>query len=357
MSDIFHDDYAGARRHFQTAAAAAGFTLEALVLDERGPDGEELAIDVAIKANGPIRAAVVVSSGTHGVEGYFGSAVQIGSLEQRLARWEPAPGQAVVMLHAINPWGMAHKRRVTQEGVDQNRNFLAAGARYGGAPEGYRALTHLLNPGTRPGGVEFFLLKTGWQLLTKGLATLKDAIASGQYDYDEGLFFGGHAPTAVYRQLERALPRLLAGAERVIHIDLHTGMGRWTSYVLATDLPADSPRVTELRSTFGDRVQGLSSDGVLYTISGSFGSWLDTLVPGATYDAMLAEFGTFNVVSVLSALRYENRVFHGAHDDADLRARAKAHIVETFCPRSPAWRTTCVREAHGIIDKALTALA
>ena len=33
-------------------------------------------------------------------------------------------GTAVMLFHAHNPWGFAHKTRVTEENVDLNRNFV-----------------------------------------------------------------------------------------------------------------------------------------------------------------------------------------------------------------------------------------
>jgi hypothetical protein len=48
----------------------------------RGPQGEALAIDVAIVPGGASRSTLVVSSGIHGVEGFLGSAIQHRLLER-----------------------------------------------------------------------------------------------------------------------------------------------------------------------------------------------------------------------------------------------------------------------------------
>src|SRR5690606_11704356 len=109
-------------------------------------DGNELSLDVARKGPKDARKLLVVSSGTHGVEGYFGSAVQIALLEGLLSRVNLAPHVGVLLIHAINPYGFAWSRRTNEDNVDQNRNFLLTGAEFRGAPEAYRELDGLLNP-------------------------------------------------------------------------------------------------------------------------------------------------------------------------------------------------------------------
>jgi hypothetical protein len=355
MTSLYHHSYAEARRRFRQAAEAAGCELYELPIPLKGPAGEELAIDIAVKGDAQPDRAVVVSSGTHGVEGYFGSAVQISLLEDQVSRFTPADGQAIVFYHAVNTWGMAHKRRVNEDGVDLNRNFLQSHQIYGGAPKGYAELDDLLNPKSPPSVADAFLLKAGYQLARQGFGTLKDAVASGQYDFNKGLFFGGSGPSTSNALLTADVKQRFERSDRVIHIDLHTGMGSWETYCLAVDFPADSDRVRRLKREFGDPVQGLDASGVLYEINGALGPWLQGLLPEVQYDCMLAEFGTWNVIRVIADLRYENRVFHWSQDPV-LREGAKARIVETFCPADAGWRRTCLTKGRTLYDQAAKAL-
>lgn len=357
MSTWFHDSYAAARTAFRERATAAGFTLTAHDVGQVGPDGGDLSIDIAVKANGPIRKAVVVSSGTHGVEGYFGSAVQLRLLTEDLAHFEPAPGQAVVLIHAVNPFGFAHVRRVNEDSVDLNRNFRKEGDVYEGAPDGYHKLYHLLNPASPPKAFDPWLLKALYYMARDGFGTLKDAIAGGQYAYNQGIFFGGHGPSRSLEILKEALPPLLGGAERVVHLDLHTGSGKWGTYIHAVDLPVGSDRVAQLKREFGaSTVQGLDNSGVLYVIHGVLGAWLQEIMPHVQYDCMLTEFGTYNNISVLATLRHENRVWWHARDDPKRRAEARRRIFEAFCPASPTWRTACTDQAQATFGQAMAAV-
>ena len=74
--DLFATDYEAARKRFRASASRIDWQLESHSFDSRGPNGEELTLDVACSPNDDPKAVLLVSSGTHGVEGFFGSAVQ-----------------------------------------------------------------------------------------------------------------------------------------------------------------------------------------------------------------------------------------------------------------------------------------
>ena len=85
MSNLgaFSQDYATARQRFRQAALRLDWQLEAHPIDATGPDGEQLTLDVGYSpSSDPESGVLVVSTGIHGVEGFFGSAVQVALLEQ-----------------------------------------------------------------------------------------------------------------------------------------------------------------------------------------------------------------------------------------------------------------------------------
>lgn len=358
LSSCFSPDYATARARFREAAGRAGFALEAHAIGQLGPDGNELFVDVARKGAAEARKVLVVSSGTHGVEGYFGSAVQLALLEGLLARVSLAPHVAVLLIHAVNPYGFAWSRRVNEDNVDQNRNFLLPGMEYRGAPEAYRELDGLLNPPRAPARFEPFLLQAAVEVLKRGYPALKTAVATGQYDFPKGLFFGGHGPTRVHGLLREHITHWIGRPERVLHVDFHTGLGKWGSYALCVDLPVDDPRVAALAREFGPEfVQGFDTRGVLYEIRGALGRWLEHQFPQTQYDTLLAEFGTYPSLRVIRAMRFENRVHHYAAHKPQLLARARAELREVFAPGSPAWRRTVVARGVHVTEQALAACA
>jgi hypothetical protein len=351
----FSNDYATARARFREAASSARFSLASYPIGQVGPDGGELTIDVAVRGPDRARRVLVMSSGLHGVEGYFGSAVQHSWL--RGAGRERHQDQRIVLIHALNPYGFAWRRRVNEDNVDLNRNFMLAGKAYGGAPEGYRKLDGLLNPPTPPRRFEPFLLKALPPLVRHGFRALKNAVAQGQYEFPNGLFYGGNAPSRTQAVLAEHLPTWVGATEHVMHLDWHTGRGEFGSYALCVDLPVESPRVARLRGTFGDEcVESFDPNGVLYEIHGALGPWLEQQLPHLEYDCLLAEFGTCNALEVLAAMRFENRAQLYAQNDPALLEEGRRRMFDAFCPANPKWRAKVLASAHQLIEQAVQTL-
>ena len=77
----FAQSYAEARDKFLAAAEARGARVFRQVHpSERGAQGEELSIDLAQIGPEKAQGLLLVSSGTHGVEGFCGSGCQIALL-------------------------------------------------------------------------------------------------------------------------------------------------------------------------------------------------------------------------------------------------------------------------------------
>src|SRR5215813_12841168 len=95
--------------------------------DKKTPDGEPLAIDVACFGDRKAARQALFISGTHGQEGFSGSAVQICWMKEGGPARLPAD-LGVVLVHALNPYGFAHLSRTTENNVDLNRNFIERAA-------------------------------------------------------------------------------------------------------------------------------------------------------------------------------------------------------------------------------------
>ena len=218
--ECFSSSYGEARERFRDLADHAGAELEALPLPERGPAGEALTIDLARLGDPAAPCRLIVQSGIHGVEAFAGAAIQLQLLRRR-PRLRDDVG--VILIHVINPYGMAWLRRTNGHNVDLNRNCLRPGEQYQGAPSGYRELDSLINPPSPP-APDGFLLRAAGRVCRYGLGTVK-AVASGQYEYPRGLFFGGRELQPEPLLLAAWLRRSVAGASRLLVLDLHTGLG------------------------------------------------------------------------------------------------------------------------------------
>jgi hypothetical protein len=162
MLGIYPATYHEARDLFRQATQDLGAHLENHVVLNGAEYGGDLTIDVAVVGVEDPTWSLVVSSGLHGVEGFFGSALQTAYLRQ-VQRQDviDSKGQ-LVLIHAINPFGFFALRRVNEDNVDLNRNFLVTGETYSGSPQLYKDLDDFLNPASPPHQFDGYLIKALW---------------------------------------------------------------------------------------------------------------------------------------------------------------------------------------------------
>ena len=350
----FSTSYVQARQRFIDAAQRLG--AERYAYPVHGAAGGELTIDVAILGS-TSAPALVVSSGIHGVEGFFGSAVQLALLQQlhtnplrNRIRW--------VIVHALNPYGFAHLRRVNEHNVDLNRNFMPEGEPYAGSPARYGELDAFLNPPSAPPRFEAFRVKALAYIRRYGLQALKDTIAGGQHDYPRGLFYGGNAPCASTCIVQAHGDAWLADARHCLHLDLHTGLGKFAQCTLLLNEPKASPQHAWYADTFGTvNLESLQqAEGTAYQITGLFSHWMQQHFSARDYRCAGVEFGTYDAIRIVAALRAENRAHHHCAPGDPAMVRSKKELRECFCPRSTAWRDTTVGTALNIIARGAGAL-
>tara|TARA_Y100000589_G_scaffold321426_1_gene352786 strand:- start:339 stop:1016 length:678 start_codon:yes stop_codon:yes gene_type:complete len=222
----------------------------------------------------------------------------------------------------------------------------------------YGELDPFLNPQTPPVKWELFGLQALRMILQKGFSALKDAIGGGQYEFPKGLMFGGNRPTKSHLILKENLPRWVGSCTDVLHIDFHTGLGKFGTYKLLVDHEWDSERAKWLGEQFGETFvePWEPKDGVSYAIRGGLGTWCKSQLPEVTYDVLVAEFGTVNIIKVLEALRAENRAHFWCAQDDPRRIKAKEQLKEVFCPTSPKWRDQVVAQGLDIIQSAMNSV-
>ena len=119
----FSPTYARARERFLDAARKRGAAVDTHVHPLKGAEGEELAIDTALIGDPAAKALFLASSGTHGPEGFAGSACQLALLNDELPDRATERGVAILLVHAVNPFGFSHLKRTNEDNIDLNRNF------------------------------------------------------------------------------------------------------------------------------------------------------------------------------------------------------------------------------------------
>jgi hypothetical protein len=354
----FPPDYATARARFRAAAKRLGWALDPCPVPGAGPAGEDLSIDAAMSPHLAPGKVLVVSGGLHGAEGPFGSAVQLAVMNAWADEGGPPPGLRYVFVHALNPHGYAWGRRVDADNVDPNRNFLLPDQEYRGSPDGYHRFTALLNPPSPPRRFDTFVPRAWLAVLRHGVPALKQALVAGQYDYPKGIFFGGHGPTATHLALRERLPAWLGPAADVVHLDFHTGLGRWGTYKLLLDSPVTDRQRDRMDRWFGpDAHEEDDPRKTSYLPRGGFGPWCVAQKLAPEYLYTVAEFGTYGNIPMLAGLRQENRAVHWARPGDPNADWAKARLRELFCPASPTWRSRVLADGVELVRQAAAGLA
>ena len=346
----FSHDYLTARVRFRQAAELAGGRLTLLELAAKGPGGEDLTIDVAWFGAKQPRRATIHSSGVHGVEAFAGSAIQLQWLDQGIP--EIPADSAIVLVHVLNPYGMAWLRRFNEHSVDLNRNFLGHGDVYEGAPDGYDKLDSFLNPPSPPAWEPFYPY-VGWLILKHGMATLRQTVAGGQYVNPKGIFFGGAVLEEGPRSFQRYVQRHLADVERLVVVDVHTGLGPFgVETLLVNAADEGDPLFAQMRETLGERVSSMDPKrGPAYRVRGSYDTLFPRVLPQADVFVVAQEFGTYRAVQVVKALRAENRWHHYGAGGID--HPTKLELKESFVPANESWREAVLHRGRILIRQAV----
>ncbi len=357
--EAFSDSYAQARQKFLSGCVAANLAVDTHPHPLKGRDGEALAMDVALDGPADAKRLLIVTSACHGVEGYCGSGVQVFALHD--AEWREkarAAGVAVLYVHALNPHGFSHRRRVTQENVDLNRNFVDFG-RPLPVNAAYAGLHPLLLPSEWPPSPTNRAAIEAW-IGQHGLTAYQAAISGGQYQFEDGLFFGGKAPTWSNRTFRQVLKTHAQKAQQLAWIDLHTGLGPSGIGERIFACKDDKEAYARANAWWGQAspvtsiYDGSSTSAFL---TGLMWSAMYEECPQAEYTAIALEYGTQPILEVMGALRADHWLH--AHPEAapELADAIHAKMMDAFYTDTDAWKGQVISQARQAMFQAVDGLA
>lgn len=357
VADYFSPDYASARERFRSAAARAAASPMSFELpDQRGPSGETLSLDIARLGAQEAQSALLVIAGTHGVEGLAGSGCLVGLLEDRLHGALSASG-CLLLLHAINPYGFAWLRRVTEEGVDLNRNFVDFSKPLPPSAA-YERLHDWLVPKAWEGDVRNAAdAALNAHAQQHGMAALQAAITAGQYTRPGGLFYGGAQQTWSARMLLRTLREVLPPTvRRLAVLDLHTGLGppAYGEPILDAGDPKARERALQW---YGPDVRDLSAgESVSARLTGTMARGIEQARPELELTFIGLEFGTRPVMEVLTALRADHWLHLHGKADSDTGVQIRQQMRAAFYSDSTAWQAAVYGRTADLAFRALRGL-
>lgn len=353
----FSPDFVSARQQFSLAVERLPQPLffKSLPYDGSGPQGETLSTEVLWIGDQNARKVILLLSAVHGVEGFAGSGIQVDLL-RRIGNGEVRvpDGVAVAMVHAVNPWGFAWCRRVDEQGIDINRNFVDFNSV--SVNPGYRAIADALIP--LDGNWEAAQAVLEAYRAQHGQFAYEVAASGGQYEFPAGLFYGGSGPSQARRNLEWVLKQWDWAEREVAVIDLHTGLGPYGYGELICDHPLQSEGLKTARRWFGASVtvpeEGTSSSVPKLGLVDY--AWHAILGRNSCYVTL--EYGTYPISGLLQTLREDHAVnAPGPYDWNDpVRSAVRERLRRHFYPAEPQWQTLVLLRARQVVQMACAGL-
>lgn len=357
VRDCFSQDYAEARARFVAAARRAGAQLEHHVqVDLAGAQGETLSTDVALLGAAEATSLLILSSGVHGVEGFCGSGCQVALLRDdallTLARQRRV---ALLLIHAVNPFGFSHLRRTNEHNVDLNRNFIDF-ARPTRNPA-YAGLHDLMLPAQWPPSADNAQAIASY-IAMHGEAAFHEAVTTGQSEFADGLFYSGTAPSWSNEMLRAVLRAHGAGRRRIAWIDVHTGLGRCGhGEKIHAGLPGTFDNLRLARSIWGaDVVAAWEGDSASRQVVGHAVGAVFGECPQAESVGIALEYGT-RKTSILDMLRPDQWLHrYPGMASAEQQAAIKRELRDAFYVDDDEWRGMVSGQCRTALLQACLAL-
>lgn len=348
-------DYSSTQRLFRELCIDFEVAIESYASSAIGPVGEEIAVDIA--RLGPNNAArvIFVVSGTHGLEGLAGSLCQTSWLRSRPALPNDT---AVVLVHLLNPWGCAWRRRQTEDNVDLNRNFLDFTLPLPQNPY-YDELKTALHCPELEGPLKQAAAERIQQYRAlKGERAYATALFQGQHSDPSGIGFGGHNATWSNEVFTRIIKTHAVHAQQVVLIDIHSGLGPYGHGLLITPSSVGSKGIALAKAWYGQDIAAIRErpDDIPYQVQGDLCSAIEALLPHATTVSVALEYGTYDIDRLLS-LQIDDcwLLNHGDACSPQGQAIRKA-LQDFFYPDDPAWRSMVISRFNGVMASTIAGL-
>ncbi|PPA71029.1 M14 family metallopeptidase [Jeotgalibacillus proteolyticus] len=300
-----------------------------------------------------------MTTGEHGIEGFAGAAM-LDVFMTELADVIDQKRTGICLIHAINPWGMRNFRRVTENNVDLNRNYLLNSET---VPDDinteYEKLLKLFLP---DGKIESLMSEEAEirnhmsrGAVSEGYSGLMEAKGMGQFEFPKGVYFGGKEKEESAVFLTSVQRKLLSSFGKVIHMDWHTALGP-TNEVTMVISELDGRSEKELKKEYGlKNIQVFSPSNVKGDSTNHFYELKNMEFPETRLFSALFEFGTFGTsmsatIREFLTMTLENRLyFEGAVHEED-RKKILSEFKAMFYPDDHDWRFAILTEGRKAME-------
>ena len=363
-SDSFYESYDEIRAHLQELTADLGVKISSHPIDEN--DG--LYIDsFYLPATENQTNLIVLTTGVHGMEGYIG-ATMLDVFFREIHPSLDTSDTGVLVVANVNPYGMKYYRRYNENNVDLNRNFILDWDTFDlSSNKEYPKVDSFLGPTGKIGNGLWhevgFYLRLGKTAITDGADTISDALLTGQYEYPQGVYYGGNGDEASTIYLKDVFSRCLdSDYENIIHIDLHSGYGPRYNMVIFNSV-YETMNEAESQKAFGyDHIIAYDSES-FYATTGDTTDFFYRLAERKQASADLYstcfEFGTIGdaFFDTILSLKYtidENRNHWYPTNNTTSAEIIRQNYLELYYPTETAWREKTVEDfkaaAMGVLN-------
>lgn len=353
-SESFFNSYEDIRTHLQELTADLGVEISSHAIN--ADDG--LYIDsFYLPSTGEKTNLVVLTTGVHGIEGYIGSVMLDVFFREVYPTLDDA-NTGVLVVANVNPYGMKYFRRYNENNVDLNRNFILDWDTFDlSSNKEYPKVDTFLGPTGKIGNALWheagFYLSLGKTAVTDGAGTISDALLTGQYQYPQGVYYGGTGDEASTVYLKDVFSQCLDSPyENIVHIDIHSGYGPRYNMVIFNSV-FETMNEAESQAAFGyDYIIAYDSES-FYATTGDTTDFFYRLAQQKQRETDLFstcfEFGTIGdaFFDTILSLKYtvdENRNHWYPTDNPTSARIIHENYMELFYPTETAWREKTVED-------------
>ena len=353
-SDRFYTSYEQIRAHLQELTNELGVEIASHPIDE----SDDLYIDsFYLPSHGEKTNLVVLTTGVHGMEGYIGS-VMLDVFFEEVYPALDRENTGVLVVANVNPYGMKYYRRYNENNVDLNRNFILDWESFDLASnQEYPKVDTFLGPTGKIGNALWhevgFYLNLARTAITDGADTISDALLTGQYEYPQGVYYGGTGDEASTAYLKDVFSQCLdSDYENIVHLDIHSGYGPRYNMVIFNSV-FETMTEAETQQAFGyDYIIAHDSES-FYATTGDTTDFFYRLAQQKQTETELFstcfEFGTIGdaFFDTILSLKYtvdENRNHWYPTDNATAAQVVHENYMELYYPPETAWREKTVAD-------------
>ncbi|MBR5596761.1 MAG: DUF2817 domain-containing protein [Lachnospiraceae bacterium] len=369
-SDVFFDEYAEVRAHlletvenFQKEGTPIQFY--SYPMDEE----EGLYIDtIYLPSKEKQTNLVVITTGVHGIEGYIGS-VMLDVFWQEQYPQLDKDNTGVLVVANINPYGMKNHRRYNENNVDLNRNFIMDWNDFDmSVNQDYPKVESFLGPQKKMGNALWheagFYAALAKNVISEGADAISNALLGGQYEYPQGVYYGGNGDQESTLYVKEVFEKTLQGGyENIVHIDIHSGYGPRYNMVIFNSV-YETMSEAETVALFGyENVISFDSED-FYATTGDTTDFYYRLKEKTGTDTELFstcfEFGTIgdSFMDSIISMKYtieENQEHWYPTTNKIMKEIVKERYQELFYPTEKEWREKTVADFSAACEGVLEA--